>query len=47
MIERWLGVSTGQSETAQQLIGAMMAGQAFATGAGVVGNMALGLAALA
>ncbi|HEO7993431.1 TPA: hypothetical protein VBN45_001982 [Streptococcus agalactiae] len=43
MIERWLGVSTGQSETAQQLIGAMMAGQAFATGAGVVGNMALGL----
>ncbi|MCQ3826575.1 pLS20_p028 family conjugation system transmembrane protein [Streptococcus agalactiae] len=43
MIERWLGVSTGQSETAQQLIGAMMAGQAFATGAGAVGNMALGL----
>ncbi|HEO6727294.1 TPA: hypothetical protein VBB01_000808 [Streptococcus agalactiae] len=43
MIERWLGVSTGHSETAQQLIGAMMAGQAFATGAGAVGNMALGL----
>lgn len=42
MIERWLGVSTGHSETAQQLIGAMMAGQAFATGAGAVGNMALG-----
>ncbi|WP_018378208.1 pLS20_p028 family conjugation system transmembrane protein, partial [Streptococcus ovis] len=32
MIERWLGVSTGHSDTAQQLIGAMMAGQAFATG---------------
>lgn len=43
MIERWLGVSTGHSETAQQLIGAMMAGQAFATGAGAVGNLATGL----
>ncbi|XZR20116.1 pLS20_p028 family conjugation system transmembrane protein, partial [Streptococcus canis] len=32
MIERWLGVSTGHSETAQQLIGAMMAGNAFASG---------------
>ena len=42
MIERWLGVSTGHSDTAQQLIGAMMAGQAFATGAGAVGNLALG-----
>lgn len=40
MIERWLGVSTGHSETAQQLIGAMMAGQAFATGAGALGEMA-------
>lgn len=40
MIERWLGVSTGHSETAQQLIGAMMAGQAFATGAGALGDMA-------
>lgn len=42
MIERWLGVSTGHSDTAQQLIGAMMAGQAFATGAGAVGNLAMG-----
>ena len=33
MIERWLGVSTGHSDTAQQLIGAMMAGNAFAQGA--------------
>lgn len=41
MIERWLGVSTGHSETAQQLIGAMMAGQAFATGAGAIGEAAL------
>ncbi|GAA0054403.1 UNVERIFIED_CONTAM: hypothetical protein KB570_01405 [Streptococcus canis] len=42
MIERWLGVSTGHSETAQQLIGAMMAGQAFASGAAGVGSLALG-----
>ncbi|MGT2753862.1 pLS20_p028 family conjugation system transmembrane protein [Streptococcus ovis] len=42
MIERWLGVSTGHSDTAQQLIGAMMAGQAFATGAGAVGSLAMG-----
>ncbi|HFV2916058.1 TPA: pLS20_p028 family conjugation system transmembrane protein [Streptococcus agalactiae] len=42
MIERWLGVSTGHSETAQQLIGAMMAGNAFASGAAGVGNLALG-----
>ena len=28
MIERWLGVSTGHSETAQQLLGAMMMGNA-------------------
>lgn len=44
MIERWLGVSTGHSETAQQLLGAMMMGNAFATGAGGVfnGGMALG-----
>ena len=44
MIERWLGVSTGHSETAQQLLGAMMMGNAFATGAGGVfnGSMALG-----
>nr|WP_202056453.1 hypothetical protein [Streptococcus danieliae] len=41
MIERWLGVSTGHNETAQQLLGAMMAGQAFATGAGAIGNMAM------
>ncbi|MDO4667062.1 MAG: hypothetical protein Q4A90_04410 [Streptococcus sp.] len=43
MIERWLGVSTGHSDTAQQLIGAMMAGQAFATGAGAIGHVATGL----
>ena len=44
MIERWLGVSTGHSETAQQLLGAMMMGNAFAAGAGGVfnGGMALG-----
>lgn len=42
MIERWLGVSTGHSDTAQQLIGAMMAGQAFATGAGAIGSLAMG-----
>ena len=44
MIERWLGVSTGHSETAQQLLGAMMMGNAFATGAGGLfnGSMALG-----
>ncbi|RRA59944.1 hypothetical protein D5F95_06345 [Streptococcus agalactiae] len=42
MIERWLGVSTGHSETAQQLIGAMMAGNAFASGAAGVGSLALG-----
>lgn len=42
MIERWLGVSTDHSDTAQQLIGAMMAGQAFATGAGAAGNLAIG-----
>ncbi|EIQ82736.1 pLS20_p028 family conjugation system transmembrane protein [Streptococcus canis] len=42
MIERWLGVSTGHSETAQQLIGAMMAGQAFASGVAGVGSLALG-----
>lgn len=42
MIERWLGISTGHSDTAQQLLGAMMAGQAFATGAGAVGNLAMG-----
>ncbi|XZR23280.1 pLS20_p028 family conjugation system transmembrane protein, partial [Streptococcus canis] len=42
MIERWLGVSTGHSETAQQLIGAMMAGQAFASGIAGVGSLALG-----
>ncbi|GFE45890.1 UNVERIFIED_CONTAM: hypothetical protein KB581_08580 [Streptococcus canis] len=42
MIERWLGVSTGHSETAQQLIGAMMVGQAFASGAAGVGSLALG-----
>ena len=43
MIERWLGVSTGQSDTAQQLLGAMMAGQAFATGAGAIGNGAMAM----
>ena len=44
MIERWLGVSTGHSETAQQLLGAMMMGNAFAAGAGGLfnGGMALG-----
>ncbi|WP_332058804.1 pLS20_p028 family conjugation system transmembrane protein [Streptococcus canis] len=42
MIERWLGVSTGHSETAQQLIRAMMVGQAFASGAAGVGSLALG-----
>lgn len=42
MIERWLGVSTGHSETAQQLIGAMMAGNAFASGVAGVGSLALG-----
>ena len=44
MIERWLGVSTGHSETAQQLLGAMMMGNAFAAGAGGLfnGSMALG-----
>lgn len=42
MIERWLGVSTGHSDTAQQLLGAMMMGNAFATGAGAVGNLAMG-----
>lgn len=46
MIERWLGVSTGHSDTAQQLLGAMMAGQAFATGAGAVGSAAMGLGGL-
>ena len=40
MIERWLGVSTGHNETAQQLIGAMMMGNAFAQGAGGVLNFA-------
>lgn len=42
MIERWLGVSTGHSETAQQLLGAMMMGNAFATGASGLGNLAMG-----
>ncbi len=42
MIERWLGVSTGHSDTAQQLLGAMMMGNAFATGARGVGNLAMG-----
>lgn len=41
MIERWLGVSTGHSDTAQQLLGAMMMGNAFATGAGAIGNGAM------
>lgn len=41
MIERWLGVSTGHNETAQQLLGAMMMGNAFATGAGAIGNGAM------
>ncbi|MCC9883253.1 hypothetical protein HK151_00455 [Streptococcus agalactiae] len=44
MIERWLGVSTGQSDTAQQLIGAMMAGNAFAQGAGAIATGAAGAA---
>nr|WP_039693647.1 hypothetical protein [Streptococcus gallolyticus] len=42
MIERWLGVSTGHSDTAQQLIGAMMAGNAFAQGAGALAIGAVG-----
>ena len=37
MIERWLGVSTSQNDTAQQLMGAMMMGNAFAAGAGTLG----------
>lgn len=44
MIERWLGVSTGHSDTAQQLIGAMMAGNAFAQGAGALATGAAGAA---
>lgn len=44
MIERWLGVSTGHSDTAQQLIGAMMAGNAFAQGAGALATGAVGTA---
>lgn len=44
MIERWLGVSTGHSDTAQQLIGAMMAGNAFAQGAGALAKGAVGAA---
>ena len=44
MIERWLGVSTGHSDTAQQLIGAMMAGNAFAQGAGALATGATGAA---
>ena len=47
MVERWLGVSTGHSETAQQLLGAMMMGQAFASGAGGVLQGGLGVAGLA
>ena len=43
MIERWLGVSTGHSDTAQQLIGAMMAGNAFAQGAGALATGAVGV----
>ena len=42
MIERWLGVSTSHNETAQQLIGAMMAGNAFAQGAGALATGAVG-----
>ena len=38
MIERWLGVSTSQNDTAQQLMGAMMMGNAFAAGAGTLGS---------
>ena len=41
MIERWLGVSTSQSDTAQQLMGAMMVGNAFAAGAAGAGSMAM------
>ncbi|MCB5097785.1 hypothetical protein LGV95_04095 [Streptococcus mutans] len=44
MIERWLGVSTGHSDTAQQLLGAMMMGNAFATGVGAIGNGSMALA---
>lgn len=44
MIERWLGVSTGHSDTAQQLIGAMMEGNAFAQGAGALATGAVGAA---
>ena len=44
MIERWLGVSTGHSDTAQQLIVAMMAGNAFAQGAGALATGAVGAA---
>lgn len=43
MIERWLGVSTGHSDTAQQLLGAMMMGNAFATGAGAIGHGLMGI----
>lgn len=43
MIERWLGVSTGHSDTAQQLLGAMMMGNAFAMGAGPIANGAAAL----
>ncbi|EPX08845.1 hypothetical protein SAG0165_07345, partial [Streptococcus agalactiae MRI Z1-217] len=43
MIERWLGVSTGHSDTAQQLLGAMMMGNAFASGAGSLGHAAMGV----
>lgn len=43
MIERWLGVSTGHNETAQQLLGAMMMGNAFATGAGAIGHGAMAM----
>ncbi|HHL0756198.1 TPA: pLS20_p028 family conjugation system transmembrane protein [Streptococcus agalactiae] len=43
MIERWLGVSTGHSDTAQQLLGAMMMGNAFATGAGAIGHGMMGV----
>lgn len=48
MIERWLGVSTGHSDTAQQLLGAMMMGNAMATGAAGLtkGAMAAGGAAM-
>ena len=42
MIERWLGVSTGHSDTAQQLLGAMMMGNAFATGAVATGSKVIG-----